>query len=91
MPLKCLGQTDERGEEGEGKERREKERGREEEKRIEKLLILSCFPRDLTVGVRRSKRQSSFLRKELRVETGIGEFRKTPKGRGFSYSLLFLA
>ena len=58
IPLECLGQTGERGEEGEGKERREKERGREEEKRREKLLILSSIPRDLTVGVRRSKRQS---------------------------------
>ena len=59
----------------------------EEEKRREKLLLLSSVPGDPTVGFRRSKRQSSFSRRELRVGTRIGEFRQTPRGRGFSYSV----
>ena len=29
-------------------------------------------------------KKSSSSRKKLRVETGIGEFRQTPRGRGFS-------
>ena len=56
---------------------------REEEKRREKLLFLSSFLEDSTIGVSRSKRQSSSSRRELRVEIGIGEFRVTPRGRGF--------
>ena len=62
---------------------REKIEKREEEKRRDKLPILSSFPGDSTVDVRRSKRQSSSLKRELRVETGIGEFRQTSRGRRF--------
>ena len=53
------------------REKKEREK-REEEKRREKLLILSSFPRDSAVGVRRSKRQSSSSRRELQLETRIG-------------------
>ena len=76
---------------GRGKLReKERERKGEEEKRREKLLILSSFLGDPVVGVRQNKRQSSFSRRELQVETEIMEFRKTLRGRGFSYSVLFL-
>ena len=64
---------------------------REEEKRIEKLLILSSFPGDPTIGICWSKRQSLSSWRELRVRTGIGGFRQTPRSRGFSYSVLLLA
>ena len=64
---------------------------KEEKKRKEKLPILSSFPVGPTVGVRRSKRQSSSSWRELRVGTRIREFQQTPRGRGFSYSVLLLA
>ena len=67
---------------GEKKEKKEKiERRR---RRREKLHLLSSFPGDRTVGFRRSKRESSSSRQELQVETRIGEFRQTPRGRGLS-------
>ena len=75
-----------------GERKLEGKSGREKgEKRTKRLLILSRFPGDPVVGVRRSKRQSRSPRRELRMETRIGEFRITPRGRGFSYSMLFLA
>ena len=78
----------ERGKSGGKRKGRE---NREKEKMREKLLLLSSFPGDPAFGVRRSKRQSLSSRRELRLGTGIGEFRQTPRGRGFSYSVLFLA
>ena len=63
-----------------GKKWREK---REEEKRRDKLIFLSIFLGNSTLGVRLSKRQSLSSRRELQVETGIGEFRQTPRGGGF--------
>ena len=72
---------------GRGKLQGKEREKREEEKRRERLLILSSFPGDPTVDFRRSKKQSSSSRRELWVETGIGEFRQTPRGRGFSYSV----
>ena len=73
----------------EGKQRERK--GGEEEKMRERLLIFSSFLRDSIVGVRRSKRQSQSPQRELSVGTEIGESRQTLRGRGFSYSVLFLA
>ena len=70
------------GREGEKKGKRKREM-RKEEKMRERLLLLFSFPRYLTIGVRQSKRQSSFLRRELRRETKIGEFRQAPRRRGF--------
>ena len=50
----------------------------------EKLLLLSRYYRDRTVGPRRSKRQSWSTQRELRVGTKISGFRQTTRGRGFS-------
>ena len=87
IPLDLVGPNFSGGEEIGGKEKARKER--EEGKRRERLLILSGFPGDPIVVVRRSKRQSSSSRRELQVETGIGEFRQNPRGRGFSCSVFF--
>ena len=48
------------------------------------LLILSRIFGDRTVGFRRSKRESSSTRRELRVGMRIQSFCQTPRGRGFS-------
>ena len=58
---------------------------------IKKLLILSSFPGDLAIGVHQSKRQSSTSQRDLQIETKIGEFWQTPRSRGFSNPVLFLA
>ena len=50
-----------RGKKWERVEERVKGEKREEKKRREKLLILSSFLEDPTIGVRRSMRQSSSL------------------------------
>ena len=76
---------------GRGKRReREKERGekKEEERRSERLHLLSRFYGDRAVDFRRSKRQSSSTRRELRVGTRIRGFRQTSRGRGFSPTLV---
>ena len=70
----------------------EKEEGEEEGRkrrirRREKLHLLSSFSGNRTVGFRRSKRESSSSRQELQVETGIREFRQTPRGKSFSPTL----
>ena len=65
------------------REGKKKRKEGEEEKRRERLLLLSRFLGDLVVGVRRSKRQISSSRRGLRVETRIGEFQQTPRGRVF--------
>ena len=70
-------------EEKEGGEKKENKEKRERGKR-EKLHLLSSFFDDRIVGFRRSKRESSSSRQELQVETRIGEFRQTPRGRGLS-------
>ena len=49
----------------------------------EKVQLLSRFPGDWTVGFQRGKKQSYSPRQGLRVGTVFGEFRQTPKGRGF--------
>ena len=68
-------------------ERGKKSGGKRKRKKRER----TSFSRDPIVGVRRSERQSSSSRRELRLETNIGEFRQTLRCRGFSYSMLFLA
>ena len=68
------------------KERKEK---REEEKRSEKLHFLSRFYGDQIVDFRRSKRQSSSTRRELRVGTRIRSFSQTPRVRGFSHTRFY--
>ena len=68
-----------------GKERKEK---REEEKMSEKLHLLSRIYKDQAVGFRRRKRQSSSTRQELHIGTRIRGFRQTPRGRGFSPTLV---
>ena len=71
---------------GEGKleikrKEREKERRR---RRREKLHLLSRFLGDRIVGSSRSKKQSWFTHRELRMGTKNTRFRQTPRGRGFS-------
>ena len=67
------------------KERKEK---KEEERMSEKLHLLSRFYGDRTIGFSRSKRQSSSMRRELRVGMRILGFCQTPRGRGFSPTLV---
>ena len=71
---------------------REKERkeNKEEERRSEKLHLLYRFYGDWTISFRRSKRQSSTMQRELRVGTRIRGFLQTPRGRGFSPTLISL-
>ena len=64
-------------------------RGQEGE-RSEKLYLLFKIYGDRAIGFRWSKRQSSSTRRELRVRTRIWGFRQTPRGRGFSPTLVVL-
>ena len=50
----------------------------------EKLPLLSRISRYWAVGFRRSKRQSSSTRQELRVGARIRGFHQTSRGRGSS-------
>ena len=52
----------------------EKRKNRKEKRKREKLYLLSKFSDDWTGSLRRSKRESSSSRQELRTETGIEEF-----------------
>ena len=64
-----------------GKEKKKEKEGRG--RRKEGLHLLSSFLGDPIVVVRRSKMQSSSLRRELRVEIEIREFRQTSRGKRF--------
>ena len=87
FPLESSGANLE--EEGKRREReKEMKEKREEERRSEKLHLLSRFYGDRTIGFLRSKRQSSSMRRELRVGIRIRGFRQTPRGRGFSPTLV---
>ena len=77
-----MGEKEKRGKE---KERKEK---KEEGKWSEKIYLLSKIYEDRAVGFCRSKRQSSSMRRELRVGTRIWGLRQTPRGRGFSPTLV---
>ena len=75
----------------EGEKGGEEKRKKRKERRIkdsEKLHLLSKIYGDRTVGFRWSKMQSSSTRRELRVGTRIWGFRQTPRGRGFSPTLV---
>ena len=52
-------------------------------RRREKLHFLSRFYGNRTFGFRRSKRQSSSMRRGLRIETKIWDFRLALRGTGF--------
>ena len=78
------------GKGGGGRERKEREKRERRRRRREKLHILFSFSGDQTVGFCQSKRESSSSRQELQVETEIGEFRQTPRGRGLSPTWLIL-
>ena len=70
----------------EGKEREKGKpnlRGRVRERERERLYLLSRFSDDRIIVFRQSKRKSSSLRQGLCIETGVGKFRQTPRGRGF--------
>ena len=54
------------------------------------MYILSKIYEDWPVDFCRNKRQSSSTRRELRVGTRILGFRQTPRGRGFSPTLVIL-
>ena len=73
--------------------KREKEQTRKGEKREgfyrEELYLLSRFPGDRSGKLWRVKKQSCSPWQGLRVGTGFGEFRQTPKGRGFLLLVLF--
>ena len=69
----------------EREEGRKKKKEKEEKKKEfwrERHHLLSRFPNDRTGNFRRSKRKSSSSLQGLRIETGVVEFRKTPRGRG---------
>ena len=62
------------------------EREREREKgKIKYFSLLSKIYRNRNVGLRRSKRQSRSMHRELHMGTKILEFCQTPRGREFSY------
>ena len=75
-----------RWKEGKRRERKKKEEG----KWSEKHYLLSKIYGDWAVDFRRSKKQSSSTRRELRVGTRIWGFCQTPRGRGFSPTLVVL-
>ena len=50
----------------------------------ERVFLLSSIVGDPTVGSLRNKKESCSTRRGLRVGTGIREFPRTPRGRGFS-------
>ena len=52
-------------------------------------LLLSKIYENRTVGFRQIKRKSRSTHRQLRMGTKILEFRQTPRGRGFSYSVYF--
>ena len=60
----------------------------EQGKMGEKLHLLSRIYGDRVVDFRPSKRQSSSTRRELRVGTRIWGFHQTPRGMGFSPTLV---
>ena len=66
------------------RERRETNR-RERERGKKKVSLLYKIYGNRIVGFRRSKRQSQFTHRELRVGTKILEFCQTPRGREFFY------
>ena len=68
----------------------ERKRGRKEKENKEKLHILSRIFGNRTVVSRRSKRQSSSMRRGLRIETKINGFLQTPRDRGFSLTRFIL-
>ena len=66
-------------ERGEKKEKEERRRSRDRSS-----TFSLDFSDNRTVGFRQSKRKSLSSRQEVQVEIGNGEFRQTPRGRGFS-------
>ena len=76
----------ERREKGGKEKEKERKEKKEEEKISEKLHLLSR----IYVGFCLSKRQSLTTRRELRVGRRIRGFRQTPRGRGFSPTLVSL-
>ena len=68
-------------EEGKGRKSSQVLREKERESFKERLHLLSKIPDDQTGGFRQSKWKSSSSRQGLRIETGIEEFRQTPRGR----------
>ena len=78
------------GEKEKGGKEKERKGKKEEGKWTEKLYFLFKIYGDRVVGFHRSKRQSSSTRRELHVGTRILGFRQTPRGRGFSHTLVIL-
>ena len=71
---------------------REKKKGKPYLKREferERLHLLSKFPGNRTGDFKWSKGKSSSSRQGLRIETGIEEFRQTPRGRSSSTLVTF--
>ena len=67
------------------KKGKRKRKGREGERSFTFSLEFSAIRQSAFVGAK------GISRRELQVEIEIGEFRQTPRGRGFSYSVLFLS
>ena len=65
----------------ESKPRKEREKRRDF--RVRSPYFSLSFRGDRTDGFRWSKGKSSSSRQGLRIKTGVGEFRQTPRGRGF--------
>ena len=75
---------------GGGEEKRKKEQKIEGEKiERERLYLLSRFLGDRIGGFKRSKKKSSSSRQGLRIETGVGEFQQTPRGRSSPTLVIF--
>ena len=76
--------------EGKKKKKKERKEKKEEEKRSEKLHLISRIYGDRAVGFRRSKRQSSFTRRELHVGQEFRVFTKILKVGDSPLPWLFL-
>ena len=78
--------------ENEGKKKKRKKKKRkekkEEEKMSEKFHLLSKIYGDRAIDFSQSKRQSSSTRRELRIGIRTRGFLQTPRGRGFSHTLV---
>ena len=78
------------GEKEKGRKIKMEKRKERKGKLSEKFYLLSKIYGDRVVGFHRSKRKSSSTRRELHVGTRIWGFRQTPRGRGFSPTLIIL-
>ena len=82
------GENEKGGKEKEKEKKKKEKKRKKKEKMSKKLHLLSRIYEDRVVGFRQSKRQSSSTQRELHVGTRNRGFFQTPRGRGFSHTLV---